>query len=108
MLPELDPVAAITLIVTLPELGELSVIDILEPAAISSVNAESIFVSIRPSIALVVATFVSSVVCQDSVLITVGSPVSQALSTLSLDSWFTYKFCSVLSFKSLALIADPG
>ncbi len=50
MLPELDPVAAITLRVTFPELGELSVIDMLEPAAISSVRAESIFVSIVESV----------------------------------------------------------
>ena len=78
------------------------------PAKISPSIAVSILALILFSVALVVAIFVSSVVYQDSVLITVGSPVIQALSTFQLDSWFTYKFCSVLSFRSLALIADPG
>ena len=34
--------------------------------------------------------------------------VTQEANVEILDSWFTYKFCSVLSFRSLARIADPG
>ena len=54
----------------------------------NSVVAVVIFASIRASIAFVVATFVSSVVYQVSVLIIVGAPVHQAL--------FAFKACGIL------------
>ena len=57
-----------------------------EPSCKLLTGSSVIFAVILFSIALVVAILVSSVVYQVSVLMIVGSPVNQALSTLSLDS----------------------
>jgi len=79
-----------------------------EPSCKLLTGSSVSFVVILFSIALVVAILVSSVVYHVSVLSIVSSPSDQALPNLSCASCVTYKFCKAFSFKSFALIAEPG